>query len=173
MSAVFSMTLTALGYLLVAEVTKFIQLQNAELTLLLMAAFITVNIFVLTSLFVKAMKFNTIQMATRYKELASGDLRESVPIISTDELGHGSISLNSFILNIRKITSVVIEGSDKVNADAKIIATQTQGLTQAMMDQASSSEEMSAGVEEMSASIRSTAFGDQKNKMISQLKQKI
>lgn len=162
MSAVFSMTLTALGYLLVAEVTKFIQLQNAELTLLLMAAFITVNIFVLTSLFVKAMKFNTIQMATRYKELASGDLRESVPIISTDELGHGSISLNSFILNIRKITSVVIEGSDKVNADAKIIATQTQGLTQAMMEQASSSEEMSAGVEEMTASIRSTAFGAKK-----------
>ncbi|TGL99713.1 methyl-accepting chemotaxis protein [Leptospira jelokensis] len=166
MSAVFSMTLTALGYLLVAEVTQFIQLQNAELTLVLMAAFITVNIFVLTSLFVKAMKFNTIQMATRYRELADGDLRESVPIISTDELGHGSISLNSFILNIRKITSDVLEESDKVKSDAKIIATQTQGLTQAMMEQASSSEEMSAGVEEMSASIRSTAFGAKKQNEI-------
>ncbi|TGM80461.1 methyl-accepting chemotaxis protein [Leptospira bouyouniensis] len=162
MSAVFSMTLTALGYLLLAEVTKFAQLQNAEVTLVLMAVFITVNIFVLTSLFVKAMKFNTIQMANRYKELATGDLRESVPIISTDELGHGSISLNSFIHSIRKITSVVIEESDKLNADAKVIATQTQGLTQAMMEQASSSEEMSAGVEEMSASIRSTAFGAKK-----------
>lgn len=60
MSAVFTMTLTALGYLLLVEVTKFAQLQNAEVTLVLMAVFITVNIFVLTSLFVKAMKFNTI-----------------------------------------------------------------------------------------------------------------
>lgn len=162
MSAVFSMTLTALGYLLLAQVTQFVQLQNAELTLVLMAVFITVNIFVLTSLFVKAMKFNTIQMTNRYKALASGDLRESVPIISSDELGHGSISLNSFIDSIRKITSVVIEESDRVNADSKVIATQTQGLTQAMMEQASSSEEMSAGVEEMSASIRSTAFGAKK-----------
>ncbi|MCG6148716.1 methyl-accepting chemotaxis protein [Leptospira levettii] len=162
MSAVFSMTLTALGYLLLAEVTKFVQIQNAEVTLVLMAAFITINIFVLTSLFVKAMKFNTIQMANRYKSLASGDLSESVPIISTDELGHGSISLNSFIASIRKITSTVIEESDKVKSDAKVIATQTQGLTQAMMEQASSSEEMSAGVEEMSASIRSTAFGAKK-----------
>lgn len=131
-----------------------------------MAIFISINIFVLTSLFVKTMKFNTIQMVNRYKALASGDLRESVPIISTDELGHGSISLNSFITSIRNITSIVIEESDKVKADAKVIATQTQGLAQAMMEQASSSEEMSAGVEEMSASIRSTAFGAKKQNEI-------
>lgn len=166
MLAVFTMTLTALGYLLLAEVTGFVQLQNTEITLLLMAIFISINIFVLTSLFVKTMKFNTIQMVNRYKALASGDLRESVPIISTDELGHGSISLNSFITSIRNITSIVIEESDKVKADAKVIATQTQGLAQAMMEQASSSEEMSAGVEEMSASIRSTAFGAKKQNEI-------
>lgn len=166
MLAVFTMTLTALGYLLLAEVTGFVQLQNTEITLVLMAIFISINIFVLTSLFVKTMKFNTIQMVNRYKALASGDLRESVPIISTDELGHGSISLNSFITSIRNITSIVIEESDKVKADAKVIATQTQGLAQAMMEQASSSEEMSAGVEEMSASIRSTAFGAKKQNEI-------
>lgn len=162
MAAVFSMTLTALGYLLIAEVTRFVQLQNAELTLILMAAFITINIFVLTSLFVKAMKFNTVQMANRYKSLASGDLRESVPMISTDELGHGSLSLNAFIESIRKITSLVIDDAERVSVDAKVIAKHTQGLTESMMEQTSSSEEMSAGVEEMSASIRSTAFGAKK-----------
>lgn len=159
MVAVFSMTLTALGYLLIAEVTHFVQLQNAELTLILMAAFITINIFVLTSLFVKAMKFNTVQMANRYKSLASGDLRDSVPMISTDELGHGSLSLNAFIESIRKITSLVIDDAERVSVDAKVIAKHTQGLTESMIEQTSSSEEMSAGVEEMSASIRSTAFG--------------
>ncbi|TGL48685.1 methyl-accepting chemotaxis protein [Leptospira kemamanensis] len=162
MAAVFSMTLTALGYLLIAEVTRFVQLQNAELTLILMAAFITINIFVLTSLFVKAMKFNTVQMANRYKSLASGDLRDSVPMISTDELGHGSLSLNAFIESIRKITSLVIDDAERVSADAKVIAKHTQGLTESMMEQTSSSEEMSAGVEEMSASIRSIAFGAKK-----------
>lgn len=159
MFAVFSMSMTTLGYLLGSQVTGIIQLQNAGLTIGLLALFICISIYVLTSLFVRALQSNTDQMVKRYAGLAIGDLRETVPIISTDELGHGSLSLNSFIESIRKITSVVIKESESVSNNSKVIASQTQGLSQAMMEQASSTEEMSAGIEEMSASIRSTAAG--------------
>lgn len=159
MFAVFSMSVTTLGYLLGSQVTGIIRLQNAGITIGLLAIFICIAIYVLTSLFVRALQSNTDQMVKRYASLATGDLRETVPMVSTDELGHGSLSLNSFIESIRKITSGVIKESERVSNDSKVIASQTQGLSQAMMEQASSTEEMSAGIEEMSASIRSTAAG--------------
>lgn len=159
MFAVFSMSVTTLGYLLVSQVTGIIRLQNAGITIGLLAMFICIAIYVLTSLFVRALQSNTDKMVKRYASLATGDLRETVPMVSTDELGHGSLSLNSFIESIRKITSGVIKESERVSNDSKVIASQTQGLSQAMMEQASSTEEMSAGIEEMSASIRSTAAG--------------
>ncbi|EMY61453.1 methyl-accepting chemotaxis protein [Leptospira terpstrae] len=159
MFAVFSMSVTTLGYLLGSQVTGIIRLQNAGITIGLLAIFICIAIYVLTSLFVRALQSNTDQMVKRYASLATGDLRETVPMISIDELGHGSLSLNSFIESIRKITSGVIKESERVSNDSKVIASQTQGLSQAMMEQASSTEEMSAGIEEMSASIRSTAAG--------------
>ncbi|MCW7492384.1 methyl-accepting chemotaxis protein [Leptospira sp. 2 VSF19] len=159
MLAVFSMSMTTLGYLLGAQVTGIIQLKNAELTIGLLALFICIAIYILTSLFVRALKMNTVEMVNRYKALATGDLRDHVPMISTDELGLGTISLNSFIDSIRKITAGVIKESERVSNDSKVISTQTQGLSQSMMEQASSTEQMSAGIEEMSASIRSTAVG--------------
>lgn len=159
MFAVFSMSMTTLGYLLTTEVTGIIQLKNAGLTISLLALFIAIAIFVLTSLFVRALQSNTDQMVKRYNGLANGDLRELVSMISTDELGHGSLALNSFIHSIRKITSVVITESERVSRESTIIASHTRGLSQAMMEQASSTEQMSAGLEEMAASIRSTASG--------------
>ncbi|TGM81778.1 methyl-accepting chemotaxis protein [Leptospira mtsangambouensis] len=157
MFAVFSMSVTTLGYLLGTQVTGIIRLQNTGITIGLLALFICIAIYILTSLFVRALKFNTDQMVKRYEGLAIGDLRNTVAMISTDELGLGSLSLNSFIESIRKITAGVISEAERVSRDSKVIASQTQGLAQAMMEQASSTEQMSAGVEEMSASIRSTA----------------
>lgn len=157
MFAVFSMSVTTLGYLLGTQVTGIIRLQNTGITIGLLALFICIAIYILTSLFVRALKFNTDQMVKRYEGLATGDLRNTVAMISTDELGLGSLSLNSFIESIRKITAGVISEAERVSRDSKVIASQTQGLAQAMMEQASSTEQMSAGVEEMSASIRSTA----------------
>lgn len=157
MLAVFSMSVTTLGYLLGTQVTGIIRLQNTGITIGLLALFICIAIYILTSLFVRALKFNTDQMVKRYEGLAIGDLRNTVAMISTDELGLGSLSLNSFIESIRKITAGVISEAERVSRDSKVIASQTQGLAQAMMEQASSTEQMSAGVEEMSASIRSTA----------------
>lgn len=159
MLAVFSMSMTTLGYLLGAQVSGAIQLQNAELTIGLLTLFVCIAIYILTTLFVRALKMNTVKMVTCYEALATGDLSDIVPMISTDELGLGTLSLNSFIESIRRITSSVIQESERVSNDSKIISTQTQGLSQAMMEQASSTEQMSAGIEEMSASVRSTAVG--------------
>lgn len=159
MFAVFSMSMTTLGYLLGTQVTGIIQLQNAGITIGLLALFICIAIYVLTVLFVRALQSNTNQMVKRYQSLSVGDLRDTVPMISTDELGHGTLALNSFIESIRKIASGVIKEAERVSGDSKVIASQTQGLSQAMMEQASSTEQMSAGIEEMSASIRSTAVG--------------
>ncbi|PJZ85821.1 methyl-accepting chemotaxis protein [Leptospira harrisiae] len=166
MFAVFSMSMTTLGYLLGTQVTGVIRLQNAGITIGLLALFICIAIYVLTSLFVRALKSNTDQMVKRYEGLASGDLRNTVAMISTDELGLGTLSLNSFIESIRKITAGVIAEAERVSKESKVIASQTQGLSQAMMEQASSTEQMSAGIEEMSASIRSTASSAKKQNEI-------
>ncbi|TGL37583.1 methyl-accepting chemotaxis protein [Leptospira perdikensis] len=168
MFAVFSMGMTTLGYLLVTEVTGIIKLNNAGLTIALLSVFIAIAIYVLTSLFVRVLKSNTDQMVKRYLGLAKGDLREQVPMVSTDELGHGSLALNSFIQSLRKISSVVITESDRVSNDSKVIASHTEGLSHAMMEQASSTEQMSSGIEEMTASIRSTAEGAKKQNEITQ-----
>ncbi|TGL16530.1 methyl-accepting chemotaxis protein [Leptospira meyeri] len=168
MLAVFSMSVTTLGYLLGTQVTGIIQLQNTGITIGLLALFICIAIYILTSLFVRSLKFNTDQMVRRYEGLANGDLRNTVAMISTDELGLGSLSLNSFIESIRKITAGVVSEAERVSKDSKVIASQTQGLAQAMMEQASSTEQMSAGVEEMSASIRSTAISAKTQNEITQ-----
>jgi len=157
MVSVFSLSTTTLGYLLIAKSNGFIQLNQATVTLVILSLFLILGIIVLSWLFAKNLKLTTENMVTTYHALSQGDLKNVVPLISIDELGHGSITLNSFIHKLRQIASNVIEEAKNLTGESKNLSQQTKGLVEKMAAQTTATEEISTGIEEVSASIRSTA----------------
>lgn len=157
MVSVFSLGTVTLGYLLIGKSKGFILLENASITLFLLSIFLLIAIIILSLLYAKTLMLNTKNMVTLYHNLSEGNLKNKVPILTIDELGHGTLALNSFINQLRIITSNVTDEALKLSEDSKILAERTKGLSEKMSEQASSTEEISSGVEEVSASIQSTA----------------
>jgi len=157
MLSVFFLSTTTLGYLLIGKAIGYIDLENASLTLSSLSVFIVLAISVLSWLFAKTLKQNSGNMIFTYGQLAKGNLHNTVPLISTDELGHGVRDLNSFIIKLRDLITSVLSEAEVLFSQANQLSKFTKDLNEKMSDQASATEEISAGVEEVSASIHSTA----------------
>lgn len=157
MISVFSLSTTTLGYLLIGKSKGYLLLENASITLFLLTVFLVIAIIILSWLFGKTLKLNTENMVSQYHALSDGNLKNIVPLISIDELGHGSIALNAFIYKLRQITSNVTQEAIHLSNDSKILSDQTKGLSNKMSDQTTATEDISSGVEEVSASIQFTA----------------
>ncbi|MBM9590800.1 methyl-accepting chemotaxis protein [Leptospira sp. 201903075] len=85
-------------------------------------------------------------------KVASGDLRESITIDQLDELGSIMVSLDKMIEHLRKLIRIAQKSSGKISETTDKIQGTITELTDLAQNQAASSEEASATVEELNAS---------------------
>lgn len=86
------------------------------------------------------------------EKVASGDLRQLIPIDQTDELGSIMVSLNKMIEHLRKLIRIAQKSSGKISETTDKMQKTIVELTDLAQNQAASSEEASATVEELNAS---------------------
>lgn len=85
-------------------------------------------------------------------KVASGDLRQLIKIDQVDELGSIMVSLNQMIEHLRKLIRIAQKSSGKISETTEKIQNTIIELTDLAQNQAASSEEASATVEELNAS---------------------
>ncbi|MCW7473061.1 methyl-accepting chemotaxis protein [Leptospira levettii] len=85
-------------------------------------------------------------------KVASGDLRHLIQIDQMDELGSIMVTLNQMIEHLRKLIRIAQKSSGKISETTEKIQNTITELTDLAQNQAASSEEASATVEELNAS---------------------
>jgi methyl-accepting chemotaxis protein len=91
------------------------------------------------------------------ERIAKGDLRESIEVSSTDELGKLQAAMRVMVEKLAQVIGEVRSGADALaGASAQVSAT-SQTLSQGTGEQAASVEETTSSLEEMSASITQNA----------------
>ncbi|HSN14493.1 MAG TPA: methyl-accepting chemotaxis protein [Anaeromyxobacteraceae bacterium] len=94
---------------------------------------------------------------TAAEKIARGDLRDTVDVTSTDEVGRLQAAMKGMVDKLAQVIGEVRAGSDALaGASAQVSAT-AQTLSQGTGEQAASVEETTSSLEEMSASITQNA----------------
>jgi methyl-accepting chemotaxis protein len=89
--------------------------------------------------------------------LASGDLRERVPVDGRDELTLLLQSMDGMAQRLTEVLQQLQGEASMLHAASSQVSTTSQGLAQGTNEQASATEETSGQLEELSASIRQAA----------------
>lgn len=91
------------------------------------------------------------------ERVADGDLTETIPVTTEDEVGQICSSINRMVDNLRKIVGEVTKASDNVAAGSQELSATAQQLSQGATEQAASAEETTASMEQMTSSIQQNA----------------
>jgi methyl-accepting chemotaxis protein len=89
------------------------------------------------------------------KKISEGDLTAEVPVCSSDdEIGN---SLSLLVENFHSLVGAIITTVDQVNTGARLVSDSSQSLAQGASEQASTVEELTASLEQISAQTRINA----------------
>ncbi|WP_075589748.1 methyl-accepting chemotaxis protein [Labilibacter marinus] len=94
-----------------------------------------------------------IEVVEKVKLVAEGDLDVSINVVSKDEIGVLSQSMNSMIEKFRTVISEIIVGSEQIASASEQLSGTSQTISEGANEQASSIEEVSSTMEEMAANI--------------------
>ncbi|RHX84812.1 methyl-accepting chemotaxis protein [Leptospira stimsonii] len=83
--------------------------------------------------------------------MAEGDLTKGLKVLSMDEIGEMSISINSFNKKVKTILGKIIEASGNLASSSDEMSGALNFISDNAQNQAASSEEISASIEEISA----------------------
>ncbi|MBM9578393.1 methyl-accepting chemotaxis protein [Leptospira sp. 201903070] len=83
--------------------------------------------------------------------MAEGDLTKGLKVLSMDEIGEMSISINSFNKKVKMILGKIIEASGNLASSSDEMSGALNFISDNAQNQAASSEEISASIEEISA----------------------
>jgi methyl-accepting chemotaxis protein len=89
--------------------------------------------------------------------LASGDLRERIPVDGRDELTQLLLALDNMRQRLTEVLQQVQAEASSLSVTAHHVSSTSQGLSQGTSEQSSATEETSSHLEELSASIRQAA----------------
>ncbi|HEY9250766.1 MAG TPA: methyl-accepting chemotaxis protein [Rariglobus sp.] len=98
-----------------------------------------------------------IRATSAIERVADGDLTETIPVTTEDEVGQICSSINRMVDNLRKIVGEVTKASDNVAAGSQELSATAQQLSQGATEQAASAEETTASMEQMTSSIQQNA----------------
>jgi methyl-accepting chemotaxis protein len=102
------------------------------------------------------------------QEIARGDLRGSIQVISKDEVGKLLSAMQEMLDKLADIIGEVRTGANALFAASAQLSSTSQTVSQGTSEQASSVEETTASLEEMSASISQTAENSRQVEQIAQ-----
>lgn len=89
--------------------------------------------------------------------VAGGDLSQTIPSASNDEVGDLIKSLNAMVEKLRQIVSEALTAANNVSAGSQELSASAEQLSQGATEQASSAEEASSSMEEMASNVKQNA----------------
>ncbi|WP_212637835.1 methyl-accepting chemotaxis protein [Desulfocicer vacuolatum] len=91
------------------------------------------------------------------KKLSHGDLRDEIGVVSTDEMGHLSKTMNFMIQAVREMVGKIIEVVTRLTANSQEINTALQNQVASASEQSASVTEITSTMAEFSASSQQIA----------------
>ncbi|QOZ47359.1 methyl-accepting chemotaxis protein [Bradyrhizobium sp. CCBAU 53340] len=89
--------------------------------------------------------------------VADGDLNQTIPSASNDEIGDLIKSLNTMVGKLRQIVQEALTAAQNVSAGSQELSASAEQLSQGATEQASSAEEASSSMEEMASNVKQNA----------------
>ncbi len=89
--------------------------------------------------------------------VANGDLNQTIPSASNDEIGDLIRSLNTMVGKLRQIVAEALTAAQNVSAGSQELSASAEQLSQGATEQASSAEEASSSMEEMASNVKQNA----------------
>jgi methyl-accepting chemotaxis protein len=89
--------------------------------------------------------------------VANGDLNQTIPFSSNDEIGDLTKSLNVMVEKLRQIVAEALTAAQNVSAGSQELSASAEQLSQGATEQASSAEEASSSMEEMASNVKQNA----------------
>jgi len=89
--------------------------------------------------------------------VANGDLTQTIPSASNDEVGDLIRSLNLMVEKLRQIVAEALTAAQNVSAGSQELSASAEQLSQGATEQASSAEEASSSMEEMASNVKQNA----------------
>ncbi|MCP3380836.1 methyl-accepting chemotaxis protein [Bradyrhizobium sp. CCGUVB4N] len=89
--------------------------------------------------------------------VADGDLNQTIPSSSNDEIGDLTKSLNVMVEKLRQIVAEALTAAQNVSAGSQELSASAEQLSQGATEQASSAEEASSSMEEMASNVKQNA----------------
>ncbi|MBR0793002.1 methyl-accepting chemotaxis protein [Bradyrhizobium manausense] len=89
--------------------------------------------------------------------VANGDLNQTIPSASNDEIGDLTKSLNIMVEKLRQIVAEALTAAQNVSAGSQELSASAEQLSQGATEQASSAEEASSSMEEMASNVKQNA----------------
>ncbi|WP_027532870.1 methyl-accepting chemotaxis protein [Bradyrhizobium sp. WSM3983] len=89
--------------------------------------------------------------------VAAGDLNQTIPSASNDEVGDLIKSLNVMVEKLRQIVAEALTAAQNVSAGSQELSASAEQLSQGATEQASSAEEASSSMEEMASNVKQNA----------------
>jgi len=101
------------------------------------------------------------------KEVASGNLKNTLQIKRNDEIGILSEELNSMVQKFREITAEIQGSSSEILTAGNQMNSNAMKMSEGASEQASSTEEVSASMQEMGANIQQNTHNSKETEKIS------
>ncbi|MBR0711561.1 methyl-accepting chemotaxis protein [Bradyrhizobium liaoningense] len=89
--------------------------------------------------------------------VATGDLSQTIPSASNDEIGDLIKSLNMMVERLQQIVQEALTAAQNVSAGSQELSASAEQLSQGATEQASSAEEASSSMEEMASNVKQNA----------------
>ncbi|AOP36305.1 hypothetical protein A0128_19990 [Leptospira tipperaryensis] len=123
-----------------------------EYSLSVAFCFLALMIYTTSNLFLNSLKKNSAAISQIVTAIASGNIQNSMPLISSDEIGQVSHNINAFLSKINSVVAAIRSEARTLQERSDILANDTQQFSSHAQDQAASLEELASAVEELSAS---------------------
>ncbi|GAK53801.1 methyl-accepting chemotaxis sensory transducer [Candidatus Moduliflexus flocculans] len=93
------------------------------------------------------------RLSTVTQQIASGDLRQTIPVTSRDEIGRLSQAVNEMLGQVSGVIHQVRDVADRVALESLHIHANVQEMVQSVNAQSASAEEIASSLEEMTINI--------------------
>ncbi|WP_411823537.1 methyl-accepting chemotaxis protein [Leptospira sp. 'Mane'] len=137
------------GYLLFIENQKIAVLDNFWYFLPTIGIQLSLIVGMITYLFAYSAKKNTSDLVRKLQDLAKGSIGDLNAMISSDEIGFVTISVNQFSSRLETVTSEIGRESGKLFQFSENLLGSVKLTTGRLMDQAAAAEQMSAATSEL------------------------
>lgn len=151
------MPILTFGFIIIELSLKLVSFENLIFHVGAITVLLFINLFYIAYLFISSIKGILNFTREGIERLSHGETKESVPVLTGDELSHINSSLNSLMSVLNKIISGIDHEAKSLNSDSRFLADTIGELTHYTQDAASTATEISAAIEELAASSKNIA----------------